>query len=373
MALKALHPNISIHCLAEPYDQKKVRPDIIYKKNGVIFAILEYKVPGAVAAGDFQKAKLPWTSSQQAIAAAKMNASGKIDNTLFGGKSTVLMKQLTRYVDETPSTRYAALFNWDHLFLTVYDKQDTEFIYGTLISSTGKDADKLRKAYLGWLMEALENDGKCKLNPVGGRPNPDDKVHRESRHGSGSGAGSGSGSGSSPGSGSGSGSGSGNGSGSGAEPQGNASGKIPDRTRGDAGKTSSTHGKTASESAHGIPSSISGRAAGAKPATPNATLPVRHAQDTHRNGTSNGQQTSLQHAGAQQVSKQSQSNSLGQVPVSKPAQQLPSGRLAPQHAQPGKQARQAGAQLETSAVPKPMPVSKTPSTAKKSVPRLPQR
>ncbi|KAK4153550.1 hypothetical protein C8A00DRAFT_15255, partial [Chaetomidium leptoderma] len=157
MALRALHPDVAILCMSEPYKEQtgKIRPDIVYKKNGKVFAILEYKVPGAVDKLEFDRARMPWASSKIKIADQKSKGSGRKDSTWFQDKSTVLMKQVTRYVNMTETTRYAALFNWDFMFLTVYDRLDTELIYGTLLSRTGSNtANKLRKAYLGWLMEA---------------------------------------------------------------------------------------------------------------------------------------------------------------------------------------------------------------------------
>ena len=96
---------------------RKIRQDVVYRKNGRLFAILEYKVTGVVEKGQFDQAKLPWASSKVETAKRKEDAvnddeGDDLDHTLFVGKSVTLMKQITNYVDETP-TRYAALFNWD--------------------------------------------------------------------------------------------------------------------------------------------------------------------------------------------------------------------------------------------------------------------
>jgi hypothetical protein len=156
--------------MSEPYDQSKIRPDVVYKKNGKIFAILEFKVPGSMAEEEFDSAGIPWASSKTRIMEFKATAPEAEGGGLthFGDRATILMKQLTRYVEVVETTKYAALFSWDYLFLSVYDRLDTELVYGTLISRDGNRGAKLRKAYLGWLMEALDNDGESKLDPPRG-------------------------------------------------------------------------------------------------------------------------------------------------------------------------------------------------------------
>ncbi|KAK4035252.1 hypothetical protein C8A01DRAFT_38274 [Parachaetomium inaequale] len=74
MALTALHPDVSIHCMSEPYDQNKIRPDVVYKKKGKIFAILEFKVPGSMAEEEFFSASMPWASSRTKIMEHKAKA-----------------------------------------------------------------------------------------------------------------------------------------------------------------------------------------------------------------------------------------------------------------------------------------------------------
>jgi hypothetical protein len=171
MALTALHPNINIICRSESSAQKGSRPDIVYEKNGRAFAILEYKVTGVMVKQEFGRAIMAWDSTTEKIQ-AKVGAQ-KLeppDLTHFGDntKATIVMKQVTKYVDKQ-KTNYAAVFDWDCLFLSIYHPANADVISGTFISRRGPDANNLRKAYLGWLMEAFNNDGQPDPN---GPPRP---------------------------------------------------------------------------------------------------------------------------------------------------------------------------------------------------------
>jgi hypothetical protein len=345
MALKALHPDITILCMSEPYGDvsRKIRPDIVYKKNGVVFAILEYKVPGAMVKNDFDKAKMPWQSPKEEIDKKKAIASKKLDFTLFGEKSTVLMKQVSRYVDINETTRYAALFNWDFMFLTVYDEPDSELIYGTLISRTDRNtADKLRKSYLGWLMEALDNEGACKLDPPGGRHLPSDGTSQPKRDGSGPNGGHGNESSAGPNTGSNTGSHTaspgasdrGPTSGDQASNSGNTDSRVPSRRKPDSGND----GKTVTAPVHsrGL-TSTARQVTGGKPvASVTVGSPLRHEQVTHGKTTSKAAPAQ----GGQQPATSAKAQPPQHSGPAKKAQEPIAMQPASQHGKPAKKTQQ---------------------------------
>jgi hypothetical protein len=166
IALKALHPSIQISCSSEPNATRGFRPDIEYRKNGETFAVLVHKPLGAILPRQFKGAAAPWASTGAKICTTKLDAGPRDGATWFENEARDLISQLSNYVSYRDA-KYAALFDWNYLYLAVYNVVDTELIYGTLIDCTGDEQDMVRKAYLGWLMEALENDGKCKVAPPG--------------------------------------------------------------------------------------------------------------------------------------------------------------------------------------------------------------
>ncbi|KAL2015021.1 hypothetical protein VTK56DRAFT_6521 [Thermocarpiscus australiensis] len=180
----------------------------------------------------------------------------------------MLIKQLTKYVKgrkqptATPPTKYAALFNWDCLFLSVYPQPDSEVIYGTLVPRVGTgDSAQLRKAYLGWLIEALQNEGAP--NP----PLPALLSGGPGRNDDGSGGGS---SNTNPGA-----------SGCGSGPKGDGSGNISDRLRSKDSKRTGGPGVNAgSADSHSLRVSGAGMGPASAVVRPGIkqAQPVRHSQ-----------------------------------------------------------------------------------------------
>lgn len=175
MVLEAMFPDDNIRCFAEdsqntkhpvlPTQTTRTRPDILYKKNGKTVAILEYKLTSIMKVDEFEAARIRPSASPDDVLEVKALAEEDPQNrSLFESDSAMIVKQVTKYVEHETSTRYAALFDWDQLFLSVYDEQDHEMIYGTLVSSRDKAGTEIRKALLGWLIEAITNDGSCMLN-----------------------------------------------------------------------------------------------------------------------------------------------------------------------------------------------------------------
>ncbi|KAK1763763.1 hypothetical protein QBC33DRAFT_597178 [Phialemonium atrogriseum] len=154
LALTARYPDVLIHCLSESGSAgARARPDIVFKKNGRTFAVLEYKVVGVVVKSEFTPARLPMTASPDEVEKKRARSAIKI------------VKQMTAYSEDSDfNTKYIALLNWDFLFLAVFNR-DADAMHGGLVSRTGSEGNQLRKAFLGWLLEPYANDGQSKLDP----------------------------------------------------------------------------------------------------------------------------------------------------------------------------------------------------------------
>jgi len=166
MALTARHPDASIECLAESTSRMSsanIRPDIVYRKNGRNFALLELKITGVVERPEFNAARLAATALPNQVDAKRSNAEKEISGTFFRDKALKIIKQMANYSQNDGwGTQYVALFNWDWLFLSIFN-DDEEIIHGTLLYRNDSQRRRYRKALLGWLLEAYDNDGKSKL------------------------------------------------------------------------------------------------------------------------------------------------------------------------------------------------------------------
>lgn len=191
MALTAMYPDVLIHCLSESGSGgARTRPDIVFKKNGRTFAVLEYKVVGVVVKSEFTPARLPMTASPDEVEKKRKGTGILAAESFFGPKATKIVKQMTAYSEDPDfNTKYIALLNWDFLFLAVFNRY-ADVMHGSLVSRTGSERNQLRKAFLGWLLEAYANDGQSKLDPP---------AHRDSASGSGRGGGGSSGGSGGPG------------------------------------------------------------------------------------------------------------------------------------------------------------------------------
>jgi hypothetical protein len=98
------------------------------------------------------------------FALLEWKVTGAIDRqTHFQGKCVNVVKQMTRYSKNDPDeTKYVASFNWDVLFLAV-SNNDREIMHGTLVKRDGTYKNRLRRTFLGWLLEAFNNNGKSTL------------------------------------------------------------------------------------------------------------------------------------------------------------------------------------------------------------------
>jgi hypothetical protein len=161
MALTARHPDVSIQCLAE-FASSGIRPDIVYKKDGQNFALLEYKVTGVVNRQEFTTARLAATALPNEVTAKRVRAENKDDGTFFYGNALKIIKRMACY-SAKDETQYIAMFNWDWLFLSIFNS-DKDIVHGTLVDRAGSQKNQLRKAFLGWLLEAYGNNGKSTLN-----------------------------------------------------------------------------------------------------------------------------------------------------------------------------------------------------------------
>ena len=69
------------------------------------------------------------------------------------------MKQMKAYSQAGQwNINYVAMFNWDWLFLCIFN-DDVDIFHGSLLPRNGMQRNELRKAFLGWLLEAYANDG----------------------------------------------------------------------------------------------------------------------------------------------------------------------------------------------------------------------
>jgi len=161
VALTAMYPDVEIHCQAES-SSGGTRPDIIYKRRGQVFAMVEYKNLGVVHQSEFTEARLPITASREEIEKKVKAAQCLTGQTCFGSNAIKVLKQMTAYVNNpqwnAANLKYVAMFNWDLLFLSVFGC-DADVILGTLVSRAGPERNQLRKAYLGWLLVACNNAG----------------------------------------------------------------------------------------------------------------------------------------------------------------------------------------------------------------------
>ena len=154
---------VSIHCLSESTGPKNIRPDIVYRKNGRNFALLEYKIIGVVDWTKFNEARLAATASPNVVREMREKAEDKKFETFFEGKALKIIKQMRNYSkDDEQSTQYIAMFNWDWLFMSIFNS-DEEVVHGTLAHRNGSQRNRFRKALLGWLLEAHDNDGQSTL------------------------------------------------------------------------------------------------------------------------------------------------------------------------------------------------------------------
>ena len=159
VALQAKHSDVEILCLAE-FPSPGMRPDIIYRKGGRTFAILEYKVIDAVNGEEFVEARVEWGLSPREISGIKREVQQAGKKSLFEGNSLKQIKQMACYSNRSrEKTKYIAMFNWDWLFLSVFSS-DKAIVDGTLVDRDGPEKNKVRKAFLGWLLEAYDNNGQ---------------------------------------------------------------------------------------------------------------------------------------------------------------------------------------------------------------------
>ena len=166
MALTARHSDVTIECLAESTSRgssAKIRPDILYRKNGRNFALLEYKIMGVVDRPQFIRARVAATALPNQVTEKRADAENQKFYTFFSINALKIIKQMANYSEnDERGTQYVAMFNWDWLFLSIFN-DDKEIIHGTLVSRNGIQKRRYRKALLGWLLEAYSNDGKSKL------------------------------------------------------------------------------------------------------------------------------------------------------------------------------------------------------------------
>ncbi|KAL1861852.1 hypothetical protein VTK73DRAFT_6899 [Phialemonium thermophilum] len=169
IALVAAHPDVDIECLLEISSTgNHVRPDIIYTVKGRVFAVVKFEIMGVIVRGEFDEARLPMTASTSKVNSMIQAAMGNQDRTTFGGNAAKIVKQMAQYSQKHHfNTQYVALFNWDLLFLSVFNSDTTESIHGSLVNRTASDGNNLLKAFFGWLLEAYENLGQSNLSAPG--------------------------------------------------------------------------------------------------------------------------------------------------------------------------------------------------------------
>lgn len=156
VALAAIFPRRSIYCSAE-LASNGTRPDVVYMDGNTLVAVLEFKNTGIIVPAQFEVAGLRGTSTMEDINRKCDTRSG---NTFFEDNSWVLLKQMANYRNNR-QTDYIAIFDWNHLFIAVFTPQSENFVHGTFVHREGNGERYLRRALLGWLIEAFQNTGKC--------------------------------------------------------------------------------------------------------------------------------------------------------------------------------------------------------------------
>ncbi|KAH6635844.1 hypothetical protein F5144DRAFT_565602 [Chaetomium tenue] len=165
------------------YEVDECRPDKLWRRchntedhQHDCVALFESKIKDAIEKDQFQAAQLlPGEDPQQKIQDALDEGLEK--GTHFRDKSLKIMCQAAKYARNTHfNTNYVALFDSNYLFLCVFSREDPSHLRATLVPCQGKNNVDARRALLGWLIEAWEEnrEGRNSHAP----PHPGDKENK---------------------------------------------------------------------------------------------------------------------------------------------------------------------------------------------------
>jgi hypothetical protein len=148
-----------IECLSE-YGYEKSRPDKVWREASVggarreTFAVFESKIKATINSKELGVARLLKDENPKGKIES---AIGSLSKTHFSGKSLSIMAQAAKYFRHPVfNTNYVALFDSDYLFLCVFSQDSAYSVKGTLIPCQGVEGKGVRRALLGWLLEAWE-------------------------------------------------------------------------------------------------------------------------------------------------------------------------------------------------------------------------